>query len=142
MSGVQKELTVNKQPWLNSELKLILKSLEGKLERKILHDVDVDLGQSTAQPSHGGAEPQSIQNDNAKPTPLRDIIRNCLALLKYLQHDGDIEFVTNKFHLHILEAIRENFDNKDDVMHAYSKSLVKIIHADKGTRVKKQENVN
>lgn len=140
MSGVQKELAVNKQPWLNSELKLILKSLEGKLERKILHDVDADLGQATGQPTHGGAEPVHAQTEAAKPASLRDIVRNCLALLKYLQHDNDVEFVTNKFHLRILEAIRENFENKEDVMHAYSKSLVRIIHADKGTRVKKQEN--
>lgn len=137
MAGVQKELAVNKQAWLSSELKLILRSLELKLERKILHDVDADLAQAL------GAVPEPPERrglfEGRQPATLREVIKNCLALVKCLQYAGDVELISNRFHLKILEAIRDNFDNKEEVMHAYSKSLVRIIQNERTSATKRLE---
>lgn len=141
MAGVQKELAVNKQPWLNAELKLIYKSLEGKLERKILHDVDNDLAQAMGSRTPV-MEVEDSTNQTATQTPqsrLKGVVRNCLALVKYLQYEGDLEFTNNVFHLKIMEAIKDNFANKDDVVHAYSRSLIRIIQNEKINASKRLE---
>lgn len=134
-------MATNKQPWLGSELKLIYKSLEGKLERKILHDVDVDLAQAMgAKPLSMDIEETTTQTATQTPqSRLKGVVRNCLALVKYLQYEGDLEFSNNVFHLKIMEAIKENFNNKDDVVHAYSRSLVRIIQNEKSNASKRLE---
>lgn len=140
MAGVQKVLASNKQPWLNSELKLIYKSLETKLERKILHDVDADLAQSLGHdPSAADPDDSTNQSVQSPQSRLKSVVRNCLALVKYLQYEGDLEFSNNTFHLKIMEAIKENFANKDDVVHAYSRSLIRIIQNEKSNANKRLE---
>ena len=151
MAGVQKELSVNKQPWLNAELKLIHKSLEAKLQRKILHDVDNDLAKAVGNESpqtpgfgHGNA---ATQGTNGKTEPsvspqqdrLRGIAKACLGLVKYLQFEGDLEMGSNRFHLQVMEAIRANFANSDEVLHLYSRNLVKIIQHERAQASKRQE---
>ena len=137
MSGVSKELLTNKQPWLAPELKSILKSLESKLERKIMMDVEQDFSKvAEMNLTHVGCS----NADWIKPClKVEKIIKNCLALIKYLQYEGDIEFTNNSFHKTIMENIGEIFENKEDMMHFYSKNLLRLIQNEKGVRTKKQE---
>ena len=141
MAGVNKELQVNKQPWLGPELRLILKSLESKLENKVMNDVQVDFSQAVLQ---GPTRPQIMAKETSAhestvESPIEKVIKSCLALVKCLQFEGDLEFVNNNFHHRILEAIEDNWDNKEEVMHAYSKSLLRIIQTEKSNEAKKQE---
>lgn len=148
MAGVQKELATNKQPWLTAELKLIHKSLEAKLQRKILHDVDADLDRAIGLESPktpGFAVGQAAKEGGANGksethrSRLREVAKSCLALIKYLQFEGDLEMGSNRFHLQVMEAIRDNFANKEEVMHAYSRNLIKIIQNERSQAAKRLE---
>lgn len=149
MAGVQRELSVNKQPWLNAELKLIHKSLEAKLQRKIVHDVEIDLERAVGQqsPTTPAFVPGNASRDLSRGAPLlsaphgrlREVAKSCLALLKYLQFEGDLEMGSNRFHLQVMGAIREHFANSEEVMHVYSRSLVKIIQNERAHAAKRLE---
>lgn len=145
MAGVNRELQVNKQPWLEPELKLILKSLGLKLEKKIFNDVESDLSslshsnviEKDSQNSVLDVSGQKLVNDSA----VKKVMKSCLSLIKFLQYEGDIEFVNNKSHHNIIETIDRTFENREEVMRAYSKSLVRIIQKEKNGVYFKQDMI-
>ncbi len=122
MAGVVNDLETNKQAWIKPELTAILFSLEKKLERKILKDIDEDLERRTKNlglefPAEGRTTSDGLQ----------EFMRDCLGLIKCLQYQGDINFDMNDFHRRILERISVNFDNRVELMHEYSNTLIKVI---------------
>lgn len=141
MAGVNRELQVNKQPWLGPELRLILKSLESKLEKKVLNDVQIDFNQMISEGKSVSETGQKECNRGGLTgeSAIEKVIKSCLALVKCLQFEGDVEFVNNNFHNRILETIEGNCEKKEEVIHEYSKSLLKIIQGEKNNTTKKQE---
>ncbi len=124
MAGVVNELETNKQTWIKPELTAILISLEKKLERKILRDIDEDLERQTMVL---GIKFPGSGDSNLPPDELREFMRDCLGLIKCLQYQGDINFDMNDFHRRILERISKSFENRTELMHGYSNTLIKII---------------
>ena len=66
---------------------------------------------------------------------------NLEALLEdgHLQFEGDLEMGSNRFHLQVMEAIRDNFENSADVLHLYSRNLVRIIQHERAQAAKRTE---
>lgn len=124
MAGVVNELETNKQAWIKPELTAILISLEKKLERKILRDIDEDLERRTKA---SNIEFPTSSDGQSKLDGLREFMRDCLGLIKCLQYQGDINFDMNDFHRRILERISQSFDNRVELMHEYSNTLIKVI---------------
>ena len=141
MAGVNREIQATKQPLLGPELRLILKSLESKLEKKVLNDVQTDFTQMISENKSLSEMGEKKTNEVALTgeSAVEKVIKSCLALVKCLQFEGDVEFVSNNFHNRILETIEGNFEKKEEVMHEYSKSLLRIIQGEKNNATKKQE---
>ena len=129
MAGVMNELDTNKQAWIKPELTAILISLEKKLERKILKDIDDDFEKRLKvvrlDTKMDGINVKDTVDPNEES--LKVFMRDCLGLIKCLQYQGDINFDTNDFHRRILERISQNFENKAEIMHEYSNTLIKVI---------------
>lgn len=143
MAGVNKELQINKQPWLGPELKLILKSLESKLQKKIYSDVSIDFEKAVSDAKkHKGIENghSDVQSSTSNSEcPVKSVMKSCLALIKFLQYEGDIQYMSNEPHSKIIQAIETNFDNKEDTVHHYLRNLTKIIENEKNCGSFKQD---
>lgn len=132
MAGVLNELDNNKQEWIRPELTAILVTLEKKLERKILKDVTADLTARAKEAElHALVEPQPGDSEErrAAKAGFVQLMHDCLGLIKCLQYEGDVNFDTNGFHGRILQKISETFENKTEVMHNYSNTLIRLIQS-------------
>ena len=128
MAGVNHELENNKQEWIKPELNAILISLQNKLEKKLLRDIDKDLDDRISKAQQISDEEKELKTQENEPNdPLKNLMKDCLGLIKCLQFEGDINFDKNNFHSRILQSIGDNFDNKDEVMHSYANTIMKVI---------------
>jgi|688.fasta_scaffold1049719_1 hypothetical protein len=127
MAGVMNELETNKQEWIKPELTAILISLEKKLERKILRDINEDFEKRLSDKGLSFATTDALKSTNSFEVSIASFMKDCLGLIKSLQYQRDINFDTSDFHRRILGWISQNFENKAEVMHEYSNTLIKMI---------------
>lgn len=123
-------------------------SLNKKLERKVLKDVDSDLKASfekmnilkfyeLADKSENDKENASdnIITEKNKQIKIQSLVRDCLGLLKCMKVEGDVDMDKNSFYLRILKRISDVYAEEEinPKMHKFSNTLIQIIEKFKNT---------
>ena len=140
---IKKEINDDKKDWIKNELDIILASLNKKLERKVLKDVETDLEESFDKFDLGVLKIYNniVVKDNlhhekkVRKLKVEDLVKDCLGLLKCLKVEGDVDMAENRFYLRTLKRISEVFPENEVTpkMHNFSNTLIEIIEKFKNT---------
>ena len=124
MQAINVEISSSNQAWISTELKMILRSLKLKLNKKIKSEAESDF--LNAVLTVGSNNDSNSTAEDAKQPQLKSVISNCLSLLKSIELDPEADIVSNVFHVEISKIITKCFGNESDVESSYAKALAKL----------------
>jgi hypothetical protein len=124
MQAINVEISSSNQAWISTELKMILRSLKLKLNKKIKSEAESDF--LNAVLTVGSNNDSNSTAENAIQSQLKSVISNCLSLLKSIELEPEADIVSNVFHVEISKIIAKCFGNESDVESSYTKALAKL----------------